>query len=250
MTEKVYLYGKNPLHEVLLAVKRGQQMPIERLFLTKQASEDPKVISDVQSHKLAYEIVTFDEIESMVGKNTVHQGVCALLDEKTLYTPIETVLEKAKRISQNPLLILLDELQDPHNVGAIIRSAVAFGASAVLIGEHSQTQINGTVIKTSSGMTFSIPIVKIGNINTTLKKLKDEGFWTYGLSGDGDTKLHDAKFDTPTVLIVGGEGDGIRMKTLEICDFKLSIKTNPICESLNASNATTVAMYEWNKQNI
>ncbi len=250
MSEKVYLYGKNPLHEALLAAKRGQQMPLERLFLTKQASEDPKVISDVQTHKLAYGIVTFDEIESMVGKNTVHQGVCALLNEKTLYTSLETVLEQTKKTSQNPLFILLDELQDPHNVGAIIRSAVAFGASAILIGEHSQTQINGTVIKTSSGMTFAIPIVKIGNINTTLKKLKDEGFWTYGLSMEGDTQLHNAKFDTPTILVIGGEGDGIRMKTLEICDFKLSIKTNALCESLNASNAAAVVMYEWNKQNI
>jgi 23S rRNA (guanosine2251-2'-O)-methyltransferase len=249
MTEKVYLYGKNPLREAILASKRGHAMPIERLFLTKKASEIPEMVSFIQTHKLAFEIVTYDEIEHMAGPNTVHQGICALLDEKTLYTPLEKVLLDAKNSSKNSLFILLDELQDPHNVGAIIRSAVAFGADAILMPEHNQTQLNGTVIKSASGMNFAIPIVKIGNINTTLKKLKDEGFWTYGLAGNGDTELHDAKFDSHTVIVVGGEGEGIKMKTLEACDFKLSIKTNILCESLNASNAMAVVMYEWNRQN-
>lgn len=249
MAEKIYLYGKNPLHEALLATKRGAPLSIEKLFLTRQASEDPKVMSDVQTFKLDYDTVTYDEIESMAGSGTVHQGVCALLKEKLLYTPFADILAKTKDVSSNPLLVLLDELQDPHNVGAIIRSAVAFGATAILIPEHAQTQINGTVIKTSSGMTFAIPIVKIGNVNTTLAKLKDEGFWTYGLAGEGDTELQKTTFDAPTVLVIGGEGEGIRMKTLETCDFKLSIKTNPLCESLNASNAATVVMYEWKKQN-
>lgn len=249
MTEKIYLYGKNPLHEALLATKRGAPMPIEKLFLTKQASEDPKIMSLVQTHKLEYSTVTYNEIESMAGPHTVHQGVCALLNEKTLYTPFADVLAKVKKSPYHPLIVLLDELQDPHNVGAIIRSAVAFGASAILIPEHAQTQINGTVIKTSSGMVFAIPIVRIGNVNTTLAKLKDEGFWTYALSGEGETKLHTTTFDSPTVLVIGGEGEGIRMKTLETCDFKLSIKTSQLCESLNASNAASVVMYEWKKQN-
>lgn len=249
MTERTYLYGKNPLHEALLSVKRGNPMPMEKLYLTRQASEDPKIMSTIQTYKLKYEIVTYNEIESFVGQNTVHQGVCALLDDRVLYTSFEEVISKLD-LSKNPLFILLDELQDPHNVGAIIRSAVAFGASAILMPEHNQTQITATVIKTASGMNFAIPVVKIGNINTTLKKLKDVGFWTYGLTGDGDTKLHTAKFDSPTVIVVGSEGEGIKAKTLESCDFKLSIDTSELCESLNASNATAVAMYEWRKQNI
>lgn len=248
MSDKVYLYGKNPLHEALLSTKRGRDLPIEKLFLTKQASEDPKIISDVQSYKIPYSVVTNQEIEHIVGTNAVHQGICALLDEKLLYTPLEELLVKIKTLSKNPLLILLDELQDPHNVGAIIRSAVAFGATAVLIGEHSQTQLNGTVIKSASGMNFIIPIVKIGNINTIIKKLKDSGFWIYGLTGKGDTELQNANFDSPTVIIIGSEGEGIKTKTLELCDFKLSIKTNSLCESLNASNAVAVTVYEWNKQ--
>jgi 23S rRNA (guanosine2251-2'-O)-methyltransferase len=249
MTEKIYLYGRNPLKEALLANKRSGVSVIEKLFLTKQAEEEPKVMSLIQTNKLTYDVVTYQEIESMVGKGVVHQGVCALLNENVLYTPLEEVLATAKVKNGNSLFVLLDKLQDPHNVGAIIRSAVAFGADAILLPDHDQALITGTVIKTSSGMTFAIPVVKIGNVNTTLTKLKDNSFWTYGLTGDGDTKLHTTVFDTNTVVVVGGESEGIRTKTLEVCDFKLSIETNPLCESLNASNASAVVLYEWRKQN-
>ncbi len=244
-----YLYGKNPLKEAILAYKRGLPMVVEKLFLTKQAELDNEIMSLVQSNKLTYEIVTGNEIESLVGREAVHQGVCAVLNDKLLYTSLEEVLEKSKSKSTNALFVLLDELQDPHNVGAIIRSAVAFGADAVLIPEFDQTQITGTVIKTSAGMTFSIPIVRIGNVNNTLEKLKEEHFWTYGLTGEGDTDLNQVKFDSNTVIVVGSEGQGIRAKTLELCDFKLSIKTDAKCESLNASNAAAVTLYEWSKQN-
>jgi 23S rRNA (guanosine2251-2'-O)-methyltransferase len=176
MKEVIYLYGKNPLNEALLAMSRGQKSLIEKLYLTKQGESDPHIMSLVQSHKLSYDIVTTDEIEHMAGRGVVHQGICALLREELLYTPLDTVLATSTDSTKNKLFILLDELQDPHNVGAIIRSAVAFGASAILLPEHDQTQINGTVIKTSSGMNFAIPIVRIGNVNTTLTKLKEKGF--------------------------------------------------------------------------
>jgi len=250
MTEKTYLYGKNPLKEAILAHKRGATFAIEKLFLTKQSENDAEISSLIQSNKLEYTVVTRDEIESFIGRDTVHQGICALLNEKVLYTTLDEVLAKAKSKNTNSLFVLLDELKDPHNVGAIIRSAVAFGADAILMPEHSQTQITGTVIKTSAGMNFSIPIVRIGNINTVLEKLKQNTFWTYGLTGDGDTNLNDVKFDTNTVIVIGSESDGIRTKTLELCDFKLSIKIDNKCESLNASNATAVALYEWQRQTI
>jgi 23S rRNA (guanosine2251-2'-O)-methyltransferase len=249
MTEKIYLYGRNPLQEALLAIKRGKTTLIEKLFLTKQAEDEPKVMSLIQSNKLTYEVVTYQEIESMVGKGVIHQGVCALLNDRDIYTSFDEVLTIAKTSTRSSLFVLLDKLQDPHNVGAIIRSAVAFGVDAILLPDHAQALVNGTVIKTSSGMAFAVPLVKIGNINTTLTKLKDNGFWTYGLTGNGETKLRATTFDTSTVIVIGGEGDGIKTKTLETCDFKLSIETNPLCESLNASNAAAVVLYEWAKQN-
>lgn len=248
MTEKVYLYGKNPLKEAILASRRNSSSVISKLFLTKQSEEDPKIMSLMQSNNLTYDVVTYQEIESMVGRGVVHQGVCALLDEKALYTSLDDILAQTKNKEGNAVFVLLDKLQDPHNVGAIIRSAVAFGVDAILLPDHDQVLINGTIIKTSSGMTFAIPIVKIGNVNTTLTKLKENGFWTYGLAGDGDTTLQTTTFDTNTVIVVGGKGEGIKTKTLELCDFRLSIKTNPLCESLNASNASAVVLYEFRKQ--
>ena len=249
MTEATYLYGKNPLKEALLAAKRNNVSYIAKLVVTAQAEKDPSIMSLIQSNKLLYDVVTYQEIESMVGKTAVHQGVCALLNENTLYTSLDEVMASAQADTKNHLFVLLDNLQDPHNVGAIIRSAVAFGARAILIPDQRQAPITGTVIKSASGMTFAIPIVKIGNINTTLTKLKDSGFWTYALTGDGDTMLHKAEFDTHTVLLVGGEGLGVPQKTLETCDFRLSIQTHQLCESLNASNAAAVTLYEWSRSN-
>jgi 23S rRNA (guanosine2251-2'-O)-methyltransferase len=106
---------------------------------------------------------------------------------------MEGALEQASK-KQNPCLVLLDELHDPHNVGAIIRSAVAFGASAILMPKHNQSPVTGVVIKTSVGMVFRIPIVLIGNVNQTIRDLKEKGYWSYGLVMNGSTKLSDANF--------------------------------------------------------
>lgn len=247
MSMKTYLYGRNPLKEALSFGKKKSIMPIKELFLTKAAEADSAIMSIIQTNKLEYSVVTSLEIESHVGKEAVHQGVLAQLDDKTLYTSLEEVLLQVKE-KERPLFVLLDELQDPHNVGAIIRSAVAFGADAILMPEHDQTQITGTVIKTSAGTVFSIPVVRIGNINTTLLKLKEKGYWTYALTGDGDTSLTNVVFDTPSIIVIGSEGAGIAKKTIEHCDFKLSIPISKECESLNASNAVAVTLYEWSKQ--
>lgn len=245
MSHNLYLYGKNPLEEAINVHKPGL---IETIYLTPQAEEDGKLIGLLQKNNIKHERVTMQEVDSMVGRDVTHQGVCALLNERKVYTPLEEVLQKAKNSPTRPLFVLLDELQDPHNVGAIIRSAAAFGATAILMPEHDQVQVTGTVIKTSAGAVFSVPIAHIGNINTTLKNLKKEGFWAYALTGDGDTNLHTTTFDTDTVVVVGAEGQGIKPKTLEACDFKLSIPIDKRVESLNASNAVAVTLYEWNKQ--
>lgn len=242
---KLYLYGRNPLKEALKSSKEGL---IERVFLTPASEADGTLISLLQKHGIKHERVTPQEMESMTGRDATHQGVCAELNERKLYTPLEIALQEAQNAPTRPLFVLLDELQDPHNVGAIIRSAAAFGATGILMPEHDQVQVTSTVIKTSAGAVFSLPIVRITNVNTTLRNLKEKGYWTYALAGDGDTKLASTQFDTPVVLVIGNEGEGIRPKTLEVCDFKLSIAIDKKVESLNASNAVAVTLYEWNKQ--
>ena len=248
MTPTTYLYGKNPLREAILSMKRKGASPIAQLFLTKSALSDPEMMSLIQANSLTHKVVTAQEVESIVGPSVVHQGVVALLNDDILYSSLDEVLTDVSK-KERPILVLLDELQDPHNVGAIIRSCSAFGVDAVLIPEHNQTQITGTVIKASSGTVFVVPIVKIGNVNTALLKLKEKGYWVYALTGDGDTLLTDVQFDSPSIIIIGSEGTGIHKKTLEHSDFSLSIPISPVCESLNASNAVAVTLYEWSKQN-
>lgn len=241
----LYLYGRKPLEEALTS---GKKDLIEKVFLTQASEADGRIVSLLQKNSLKHERITNQEIESMTGRDATHQGVCAQLNERKIYTNLEDALHMAEKNSVKPLFVLLDELQDPHNVGAIIRSAAAFGAAGILMPEHDQVQITSTVIKTSAGAVFSLPIVRIVNVNTTLRNLKEKGYWTYALTGDGDAKLKETTFDTPVVLVVGSEGGGIRPKTIEVCDFKLAIDINPACESLNASNAAAITLYEWNKQ--
>lgn len=243
--DKIYLYGKNALVEALTT----KPEVIVKVFLSKKAREDALLIKLLGKHKLAISDLSENESKNKVGSDAVHQGVIATIVPEKLYTTLEDVLATDGRDKgKMPSLVVLGELEDPHNVGAIIRSAAAFGAHAVLIPEHNQAPITGAVIKTSVGMVFKIPVVKIGNVNDTLRKLKDKGYWVYGLDMVGQ-KLSDTVFDTPSVFVIGNEGAGLREKTLELCDITLSIPMDKRCESLNASVSAAVVLYEWSKSN-
>ena len=237
--EKIYLYGKHALREALLAKPQA----VQKVFLDSNAQSDAELTELLKKHSINSTSMKEDAKRKVDG-DAVHQGVIAVINPLKMYVELDEVL---KKIEGNPCFVLLDELQDPHNVGAIIRSAVAFGASAILMPEHNQAPLTGVVIKTSAGMAFRIPIVRIGNVNQTMRLLKDKGFWTYGLMMGGTSVLKDTTFDTPTVFVVGNESDGIRQKTLELCDITLSIPMQPGCESLNASVAASVVLYEWSR---
>jgi len=241
--DKIYLYGKHALREALLA----RPTSVSKVFLDPNAENDPEIKTLLKEASIVPSLMKNGDASQKVGSDAVHQGVIAVINPEKLYISIEDVVTLLKKQS-NPSVVLLDELQDPHNVGAIIRSAAAFGATAIFMPEHNQSPITGTVIKTSAGMAFRIPIVKIGNVNQMIRRLKDEyGFWSYGLVMKGDTELPKAQFDTPTLFVVGNESTGIREKTLELCDVKLSIPMHPGCESLNASVAASVVLYEWSR---
>ncbi len=239
--EKIYLYGKHALREALVA----RPASVSKVFLDGNAGEDVEIKKLLKDVSITPTAMKGGDATQKVGGDAVHQGVIAVINPEKLYTSFDEVVAS---INGNPCFVLLDELHDPHNVGAIIRSAAAFGASAILMPEHNQSPITGTVIKTSAGMAFRIPIVRIGNVNQTMRKLKDDhGFWSYGLVMEGETELKKAQFDTPTLFVVGNESAGIREKTLELCDVKLSIPMHPGCESLNASVAASVVLYEWSR---
>lgn len=238
--EKAYIYGKHALKEAL----EGKPEAIQKVFAAKNAL-DSALLSQLRA--LGVSVSDMKE-QRTVAEDAAHQGVIAAIDpSKILLSDIEQFLATLD-LSKNPCLILMDELQDPQNVGAIIRSAAAFGASGILMPQNNQAQVTGAVVKTSAGMTFRMPLVSIGNVNQTVRLLKDRGFWVYGLAMEGASELSTETFNAPAVFVVGNEGEGIRQKTLELCDVKLSIPMHPRTESLNAAVSAAIVIYEWSKQ--
>lgn len=188
-----------------------------------------------------------DNVPKEVDKKAVHQGMIAKIDRQKLVLTYEQFRQQLK-VTNDTCIAILGEVQDPHNVGAVIRSAAAFGVSAVLIPKHRQAGVTGTVVKVSAGMAFKMPIVEIGNVNRAIEDMKKEGCFVYGLDGGGNTQMHTEQFTKPTVFVLGNEGEGIREKTVEHCDMIISIPMHPRCESLNASASAAVAFYQWSAQ--
>ena len=236
--EKIYIYGKHALVEAL--TKRPEL--IERVYLA--APLDGELAALVQQHRIQTEKFDPRSAPHEVAADAVHQGYIGRASASRLTQSYGDFVEGLS-VTDDTALVVLGEVQDPQNVGAIIRTAAAFGIKGVLIPEHNQAQVTGTVVKVSAGMAFTVPLVSIGNVNTTLKDLKERGFWIYGLDGEAKQSLTTEKFDAPTVFVLGNESTGIREKTLEACDVPLVIPMNPGCESLNVAASAAVALYAW-----
>jgi 23S rRNA (guanosine2251-2'-O)-methyltransferase len=256
--EKIYIYGKHALEEALLHAPHV----VKKVFLAADAN-DGELRRLVAKNDIPISVLKTREVDRMVGADTSHQGVVAITDPSALLISFDDFAghlapsaeggpRQAGRTSNlepaSTMLVLLDELTDPHNVGAIIRSAAAFGAAGVLMPSHNQAPITGAVVKASAGMAFRVPLVSIGNINFTIDSLKKMDFKTYALVMDGKKNVAHEKFESPTLLIVGNEGYGIRQKTLERCDVTLRIPMSPRCESLNASVSAAIVLHQWSTQ--
>ncbi len=237
--EKIYIYGKHALLEAL----ENAPDAVKKVYLAPGAREK-KLIDLIEKARIPLAPLEEGQGRETAGERGSHQGVIALVEIERLVISYESFIEK---ISPDPdtALLLLDEVQDPHNVGALIRSAAAFGISGVLMPEHNQAPITGAVVKVSAGMAFRIPLVRIGNVNTTIRDLKERGFWIYGLEGDSSRSIGKEIFDAPAVFVLGNEGVGIRLKTKELCDVLLAIPMHARAESLNVAASGAVALYAW-----
>jgi len=241
--DKTYIYGKHVVSEAL-AHRAGA---VRHLYFVGGHAND-HLLARAKELGIPFDHCDDKHLPQGVEKGVVHQGVLALVSPGKLLVPFKRFVDELT-IGDEPLaLVLLDELIDPQNVGAIIRNAAAFGVSGVLIPEYRQAQVTGTVVKISAGMAFTVPLVEVGNVNTAIRILQDKGFWVYGLVMDGDTPLPSEQFTKPTLFVVGNEGRGIREKTEDLCDFHLSIPMAPDCESLNAATSAAVAFYAWRTQ--
>ena len=241
--EIIYIFGKHAVEEAL----NHRPELIKELHL-ENSFNDEKIFSKLSRLvRVAPKVLNPKRLPGGLRSEAVHQGIIAGIDVNALLVPYKEFMP-AQSFSPDSCFLILGEVQDPHNVGAVIRSAAAFGVTAVLIPPHNQAPVTGTVVKVSAGMAFRIPLIEIRNVNATIQDLKDRGFWIYGLAGEGATSISAEKFTKPTAFVLGNEGAGLREKTREACDTLVSIPMHPRCESLNAAASAAVVLYAWSAQ--
>lgn len=241
--EKVYIYGKHALSE---ALQYAPQV-LRKIFLSSEIAGDRDLQNLLKQKRIPFEVMEKRTASRMVGEDTSHQGVIAVADTTALVRDFKDFISTLKP-TEDTMLIIMDELNDPHNVGAIIRSAAAFGAAGVLMPTHNQAPITGAVVKSSAGMAFRVPLVAVGNVNYAIEALQKQGFKAYALAMKGSKNVSKVAFDAPSVFVVGNEATGIRQQTLKDCDEIIRIPMNPRCESLNASVSAAVVLYAWSAQ--
>lgn len=237
--DQTYIFGT---HAVTEALNRAPHTIQHMYFVGGNASD--AIFAQVKKLAIPFDRCDEDHLPKGVERDVVHQGVVARVSPNKILMEYKPFIEGLE-ITEKTALVVLNELTDPHNVGAVIRNAAAFGIAGVLIPEYRQAPVTGTVVKVSAGMAFALPLVSIGNVNTTLRDLKDRGFWIYGLAGEGETKLPEESFTKPSVFVLGNEGRGLREKTEEVCDFRLSIPIEKDVESLNVASSSAVVFYAW-----
>lgn len=237
------LVGRNAIIEALKS-----ERSINKLLVAKGERQGSikEVLALAKENKIVVQEVEYKKLDEITG-GLRHQGVLAYVSPVE-YVELEDILQSAQDAGQPPFIVLLDELEDPHNLGAILRTADAAGVHGVLIPKRRSCPLSTTVAKTSAGAVEYVPVARIGNVAQTIKGLKKLGLWVVGADMDGDKNYYEADLTGPLLLVIGGEGKGLGRLTKEQCDFLVKI---PMCgkiNSLNASVAGSILMYESLKQ--
>jgi 23S rRNA (guanosine2251-2'-O)-methyltransferase len=238
----VYIFGKHAVAEAL-----AFRPEVIREIYIEHGFNDQAIFTAVAAVRVTPKVLNPKRLPGGLRNDAVHQGIIAGIAIADLMVSYADFMATTTPTPDTCVLIL-GEVQDPHNVGAIIRSAAAFGVSAVLIPPHNQSPVTGTVVKVSVGMAFKIPLIEISNVNSTIRDLQKRGFWVYGLAGEGSVSVTTEQFTKPTAFVVGNEGSGLREKTREVCDILVNIPMHPRCESLNAAASAAIVMYAWSTQ--
>lgn len=185
-------------------------------------------------------------IDRLVPPGAVHQGIAAEVDPLDP-VHIEDVIDAA---GERAAVLVLDQVSDPQNVGAIMRTAAAFGALAIVVPERGAPEPTGALAKAAAGAVERVPLVRVVNLKRAIETLKAAGFWCHGFDGDGDTSLADADLGGRVALVMGAEGEGLRPLTRSACDHILRIPIATAMESLNVSNAAAIALYDWARRPV
>ncbi|WP_340104782.1 23S rRNA (guanosine(2251)-2'-O)-methyltransferase RlmB [Rhodohalobacter sp. 8-1] len=244
MTNK-YSFGTNPVQELL----SREPDTIEKIFIRDnlRSSASYTIVNAASGHRIPVVKVPEAKLTELVG-DVNHQGVVAAISE-IKYLEFEDWLDELDPTPETAVLCL-DEIEDPHNLGAILRTAAAAGISAVIVPKHRQAPVNATVLKTSAGTAGRIPIIRTVNLNQAILTLKENKFWIAGLDQTAKSTIWDQSYDVPMAFVIGNEGRGMRKKTGEHCDFLLSLPMENDVESLNASVSAALVCYEWKRQMI
>lgn len=228
------IYGRKPVLETIDA-----GVAINKAYIIDQKTPIVgKIIDKLTRAKVEIKFVDKNFFKDVEGN---HQGVMIEV-ESFKYGSLDDLSDSEK-------LILLDKIEDPHNLGAIIRSAESFGFDGVIIPERRSAKVTPTVYKTSAGAINNIRIVMVKNLNRTMEELKDQGFWIYGLAGEAESSIDQTDLKGKVALVVGNEGDGLSRMVREHCDMLVKIPMQGLVNSLNASVASAISMYEVVRQN-
>ncbi len=229
----------------MLELLRARPEQIERLFVQQQGLKESvagEIFTRANAQRLRVDKLDRERLDAMAPKS-VHQGVIAEVRQFD-YATLEQILASAKAAGRPGLVVVLDGIQDPMNLGAIIRSAHAFGADGVVIAKDRAAAVTGVVVKASAGATAHTKIARVTNVSRALEELKAAGYWSVAAEPTGQETLWSAKLDGPLVVVVGAEGGGVRKGVLEHCDFLVRIPMSGSVASLNASVSAAVLLAE------
>jgi len=242
--ETTVVEGRNAVLELLRSDKS-----VDKVFIASDIKGKMSDIFLLAKEKGAVIINCDRKKLDSVTQTGVHQGVIAYAAARE-YVQVEDILHIAEERNEKPLIVICEGITDPHNLGAIIRSAETAGAHGIIIPKRRAVGLTAVVAKASSGAVEHMAISKVSNIAMTIEKLKEKGVWIFGADAEGDTNLYKAGFDGATAIVIGSEGEGLSRIVREKCDFIVSIPMKGKVNSLNASTAAAVLIYEAVRQRI
>ena len=242
--EELTIEGRNAVME---AFRSGKT--IDKLFVLKNCQDGPvnSILREARKHDVIVSFVAKERLDQM-SKTGKHQGVIASAAAYE-YAEVEDILNLAREKGEPPFIFLLDNIEDPHNLGAIIRTANLAGAHGVIIPKRHAVGLTATVAKTSAGALNYTPVAKVTNLGATMEELKKEGLW-FVCADMGGTTMYDLNLTGPIGLVIGNEGEGVGRLVKETCDFVASVPMKGEIDSLNASVAAGVLAYEILRQRL
>lgn len=235
--------GRNPVAEALKS-----KLPIDKLYVKKGEKHGSiiPIISIAREKRIPIIEVSGAQLDEM-SETGAHQGVIALCPQ-TEYKSVDDILKIAYDKGEAPFLLILDRIADPRNLGSIIRSANCMGVHGVIISKHDSASVTAVCAKASAGAIFHTPVARVNNLGKTIDDLKKKNIWITGADGKGDRDLYEADLSGAIGIVIGSEGEGISHLVLEKCDFKVKIPMMGNVNSLNASVAASLFLYEASRQ--